>query len=139
MGAYISLPSWWRTLDQRYRLVLGKCPECGEYNFPADGACAGCNSLETFEEVEAAGTGTVVSRTVVENSTPPEFAAYLDQERPIGVAIVELDEGVRVPTMLVDCDPYEITAGDTVKAVVRRIYNQEGIVRYGFKFRPVEP
>jgi uncharacterized OB-fold protein len=95
--------------------------------------------LESFEEIEAAGTGTVVSRTVVENNTPPEFSTYIDQERPVGVAIVELDEGVRVPTMLVDCDPYEITAGDAVESVIRRIYNEEGIVRYGFKFRPADP
>lgn len=138
MGAYVSVPTWWRNLDQRYRLVLGRCPECGEHNFPADGACAGCNSLTEFEEIEASGTGTVVSRTVVEHNTPPEFGEYVERERPVGVAIVELDEGARVPAMLVDCDPYETGKGDEVEAVIRRIYTQEGIVRYGFKFRPVD-
>jgi uncharacterized OB-fold protein len=40
--------------------------------------------------------------------------------------------------MLTDCDPTAVKRGDRVEAVVRRIYEQEGIVRYGVKFRPLD-
>ena len=138
MGAYLSVPSWRRTLDARYRLVLGECRECDGYTFPAEGACTECNATDAFETVEPDGTGRVVARTVIEGGAPPEFAALIDADGAIGAVIVELDEGVRVPGMLTDCDPHELGRGDRVEAVVRRIYEQEGIIRYGAKFRPIE-
>lgn len=138
MGAYLSVPSWWRNLDGRYRLELGKCPACGEHTFPAEGACPACNATAEFEPVEPEGTGEVVARTVLRGGLPPEFADYQTQAGAIAVAIVELDEGARVPGMLTDCDPSSVDRGDRVEAVVRRIYEQEGIVRYGAKFRPLD-
>jgi len=136
MGAYLSVPTWWRNLDGRYRLVVGECQECGGYTFPAEGACVECNAIDALTPVEPEGTGTVVARTIIESGAPPEFTTLLDAEGAIGVVLVELDEGVRVPGMLTDCDPHEIERGDRVTAVVRRIYEQEGITRYGAKFRP---
>jgi len=41
-AAYVSVPSWQRTVPQRHRLVAGRCPNCGALNFPPDGACRGC-------------------------------------------------------------------------------------------------
>lgn len=136
MGAYLSLPSWVRNLEGRYRLVVGECSACGGYTFPAEGACVECNAVGTLDPVEPAGTGEVVARTVIESGAPPEFTALVDAQGAIGVVLVELDEGVRVPGMLTDCDPHEVERGDRVERVVRRIYEQEGVPRYGAKFRP---
>jgi uncharacterized OB-fold protein len=138
MGAYLSVPSWMRQTDSRYRLVLGQCPDCGAYTFPPEGACVDCGGTAEFDRVEPDGTGTVVARTIVEGGPPPEFERFLDVHGAIGVVIVELDEGARVPGMLTDCDPYDVARGERVTAVVRRIYDQEGIVRYGAKFRPLK-
>jgi uncharacterized OB-fold protein len=138
MGAYISLPSWRRSLDQRYRLVVGECPDCGALSFPPEGACPDCGSEAGFNEFEPEGTGEIVAHTVVEGALPPEFSEFEKKVGEVGVVLVELNEGVRVPGMLTDCDPYEAERGDQVEKVVRRLYEQEGIVRYGYKFRPVE-
>ena len=43
-----------------------------------------------------------------------------------------------LPAQLTDCDPEMVRIGDSVRAVVRRIYEQEGIGRYGMKFVPTE-
>jgi hydroxymethylglutaryl-CoA synthase len=138
MGAYISVPTWWRSLGQRYRLELGECRACGALNFPTDGACSSCGRVSEFDVVEPTGEGEIVARTVITGGVPPEFDEYLEQVGAIGVVVVELDEGVRVPGMLTDCDPSEPTHGDRVEAVVRRVYTQENIRRYGYKFRPIE-
>lgn len=138
MGAYLSVPTWWRNLDGRYRLELGECRECGGYTFPAEGACIQCNAVDALEPVEPEGTGEVVAQTIIESGAPPEFATLLDAEGAIGVVLVLLDEGARVPGMLTDCDPHEVDRGTRVEAVVRRIYEQEGVSRYGVKFRPAE-
>lgn len=137
MGAYVSLPTWWRSLDSRYRLVVGRCSECGAHTFPPEGACVECNAVGSLVEVEPEGTGEILAHTVIESGAPPEFSDLLDAEGAIGVVLVELDEGARVPGMLTDCDPDEFGRGDRVEAVVRRIYEQEGVVRYGAKFRPL--
>lgn len=138
MGAYVSVPTWWRSLDGRYRLVLGECPECGTANFPPEGACVGCDARVEFEEFEPTGTGEVVAATVVSGGVPPEFEDRLDRGGPVGVVTVELDEGARVPGMLTDCNPADVGRGDRVEAVVRRVYEQEGVTRYGYAFRPLD-
>ena len=38
-GAHVSLPTWRRSLDSRYRLSGGACDECGALTFPPEGAC----------------------------------------------------------------------------------------------------
>jgi len=138
MGAYVSLPTWWLNSDARYRLVLGECEACGAMNFPAEGVCAECNSDAGYEEVEPEGTGTMQAVTVISGGAPPEFAAYQDREGAFATGIVELDEGARLPAMLCDCEPGEVERGDRVEAVIRKIYTQEGVPRYGAKFRPIE-
>jgi uncharacterized OB-fold protein len=138
MGAYISLPSWRRSLDQRYRLVVGECVECGTLSFPPEGACPDCGSEAGFDEFEPEGTGEIVAHTVVEGALPPEFSEFEKKVGAVGVILVKLDEGVCVPGMLTDGDPYTTERGDRVEKVVRRLYEQEGVVRYGYKFRPVE-
>lgn len=137
MGAYTSVPTWWQHTDSRYRLVCGECPECGAVNFPPTGACIECHERVEYDEFEPEGTGTVQSVTVIEGGAPPEFASLLATEDAIAVAVVELEEGACLPAMMVDCDPHTVERDDRVERVVRRIYEQEGVVRYGSKFRPL--
>lgn len=141
-GAHVSLPSWRRTLDQRYRLEAGRCPECGGYAFPPEGACPDCHELVEFEPVEMPRTGEVSAVTIIgQGGAPPEFVPQQDRDGAFGVVIVELDDGrgqVELPAQLTDCDPETVEVGDAVTAVVRRIYEQEGVPRYGVKFTPVE-
>lgn len=143
-GANVSLPSWVRSLDARYRLEAGKCPECGAYAFPPEGACPACHALVEFEAVEMPREGVVTAKTTIgQGGAPPEFVAQQDRDGAFGVVIVEIpaedDEGsITLPAQLTDCDPEDVEVGDAVRATVRRIYEQEGVPRYGSKFTPVE-
>jgi len=137
MGAYVSLPSWVRGIQQRYHLEIGQCVDCGSRSFPPTGACQSCASHAGYTRTIPQGTGAVKSVTVVRAAPPPEFAGLLEQIGSIGVVIVTLDEGIDVPGMLTDCDPTTVQIGQRVAMVHRRIYSEEGIVRYGFKFRPI--
>ncbi|WP_281195667.1 OB-fold domain-containing protein [Halorubrum sp. F4] len=141
-GAHVSLPNWRRSLDQRYRLVAGICPECGGVSFPPEGACQSCHSRVEFEEFEAPRTGTVRALTVIgQGGAPPEFAELQQRDGAYAVAIVELEAAagrVRLPAQVTDADPADVDVGDEVRATVRRIYEQEGVPRYGVKFEPIE-
>lgn len=143
-GAYVSVPSWRRSLPQRHRLVAGRCPACGAYTFPPEGACRGCDTLVEFEEVALPGEGTLEAYTEIgTGGAPPEFAELQSRSGAFGVAIVAFDtpggdavdgDGeatATAPAMVVG----EASVEDRVEAVQRRIYTQEGVTRYGFKVR----
>lgn len=139
-GAHVSLPSWQRTLPQRYRLIAGRCPECGSITFPPEGACRGCQNRVEFQSFELPPTGEIVAVTVIgQGGAPPEFAEQQQRDGPFAVAIVEITadgSSVRIPGQLTDCDPQDPSVGDSVTATVRRIYEAEGVTRYGLKFAP---
>jgi hydroxymethylglutaryl-CoA synthase len=144
-GAYVSVPSWRRTLPQRHRLVAGRCPDCGVLAFPPEGACPDCHALVAYDEVRLPGTGTVEAATVVERGgAPPEFAAQAARSGRYVSAVVafdgpgEADGTVSVPVQVVDWTDRP-AVGARVTATLRRVYEQEGVVRYGVKVRPVDP
>lgn len=142
-GAYVSVPAWQRSTPQRHRLVAGRCPDCGALNFPPGGACRDCGRRpESYEAVELPGEGAVEAvTTIAQGGAPPEFVEQQSRSGPFVSAIVALDGpdggSVSVPTQVLgDADGVEI--GTRVEATIRRIYEQEGVIRYGFKMQPVE-
>lgn len=140
-GAHVSLPSWLQSLDQRYRLEAGACPNCSSLAFPPEGACPDCHAIVSFEPVVMPRTGTIAAVTTIgQGGAPPEFAEQQQRGGGFGIAIVELtnDTGsVTLPCQLTEGDAETLSIGDEVEAVIRNIYSQEGIPRYGVKFRAV--
>lgn len=135
-GAYVSLPGYLEALDARYRLVAGRCVECGRLHFPPRPTCLSCGSPR-FDPEPLSGKGEVHAVTVIaRGSAPTEFREQQDVMGEYAVALVQLQEGPRVVGQMTDCDPEEVTIGAPVEAVLRRIYRQEGVVRYGYKFCP---
>lgn len=138
MGAHISIPMYQRAVPQRYRLMGQRCQSCGRINFPPKAVCQYCFQGTAFEDVQLNGRGTVYSHTVIAGGgAPPEFAAEARCKGNYPVAIVQLEEGPRVIAQVVNPPETGLTIGMPVQAVFRRIYEEEGVIRYGFKFRPV--
>ncbi|WP_049914550.1 zinc ribbon domain-containing protein [Haloterrigena salina] len=143
-GAYVSVPSWRRSIPQRYRLEAGRCPDCGALSFPPEGACTDCGSLVEYEPVELPGTGTVEAVTTIsQGGAPPEFAEQQARTGDYAAAIVALEdeagtESVSISAMGTDAAPEEFAVGERIETTIRRVYTQEGVTRYGFKVRPAE-
>ncbi|KAB1191126.1 MULTISPECIES: zinc ribbon domain-containing protein [Haloferax] len=141
-GAYVSVPTWRQTIPQRHRLVAGRCRDCEMLSFPPEGACAACGSLGGYEAISLAGEGTVEAATRIgQGGAPPEFVEQQQRSGSFAVAVVafdgpEGDETVSIPAQVVQSPVGTPTIGDRVEAVPRRIYEQEGVVRYGFKVIP---
>jgi uncharacterized OB-fold protein len=66
--------------------------------------CPNCQSL-SFDLVELSGRGEVYSFSILHHPRSPAF------EYPVIAALVELREGVRVVTNLVDVDPEDVRIG----------------------------
>ena len=137
-GAYVPVPTWRRSLPQRHRLVAGRCPGCGGLTFPPEGACNDCGALVEFEDVLLSGPGEVRAITTIgRGGAPPEFAEQQARSGDFQVAIVAFEadgEETTAPAQVVSTASVE--AGDRVDPVVRRVYTQEGVTRYGFKLEP---
>lgn len=136
-GAYVSLPTYMAETKARYRLVAEECKNCNRLHFPPRESCLDCGGRE-FVDRPLSKRGKIYSYTVIgRGAAPTEFA---DQQAATGeyaVAVVELDEGPKATGQMADCEPRQVKIGDRVEAVFRRIYIQDDVPRYGFKFRPL--
>lgn len=135
MGAHVSVPMYRRSLPQRLALTAQRCTGCGRIHFPPVGRCADCGG-EAFADLRLSGRGTLRTWTRLGAvGAPPEFAAQAEREGGFLVGLVDLEEGPRITGQLADFrgDP---ESGVRVAAVIRSLYCEEGVVRYGFKFRP---
>jgi len=122
----------WRLKNQRYSLVGEECDHCGVKLFPPRDVCLECEApakeLFTFT-----GVGEVYSYTTIYDA-PAGFEQYA----PYTVALVKLDEGPILTAQLTDIDPENVEIGMPVEMVTRKLRTdgEEGMIVYGYKFRP---
>jgi uncharacterized OB-fold protein len=79
------------------KLVTQKCGDCGRLRHPPRPMCPACHSL-VFEMIELAGAGVVYSYSFLHHPQSPAFTY------PVIAALVDLDEGVRIVSNLVDVE-----------------------------------
>ena len=133
--------SHWRLKDQRYNLVGEECADCGTKIFPPRDLCTGvienepCNAPVNQRDnpFKFSGNGEVYSYSTI-YSAPAGFEQYV----PYTVALVKLDEGPLVTAHLTDVDPECVEINMPVEMVTRKLRTdgEEGIIVYGYKFRP---
>ena len=108
---------------------LQRCRECTSWIFYPRPRCSTCLS-DALDWHTVSGRGTVYTYTVARQATHPAFA----DEVPQLLAIVELDEGVRMTTTLVDVAPDDLCVGLPVAPVFD--HGDDGVTL--LRFRPVE-
>jgi len=115
---------------REHRLVVQQCRPCGALRFPARETCTQCLARDA-RWVPVTGRGTVFSYTVVHQVYHPGFADAV----PYPVVIVELEEGVRMVSNLVDSATTDIAVGMPVEVVFDEITPEVTLPR----FRPASP
>lgn len=94
------------------KLLIQRCTSCGrQQHFPSV-ICRTCQST-SLEWREAAGTGTVHTLTVVHRAPSAAFASLV----PYVLALVDLDEGVRMMANIVHAAPDAVSIGLRVRVV----------------------
>ena len=131
----MAIPRFWREVGSRYRLVGSKCGNCGRVQFPRRSFCPICHrfSIGKMEDMRFTGNGTVVSFSIVHQTIPS-----LEDLVPYVVAVVKLEEGIRVTSQIVGIDPGKVTMGMPVKVAFRKLGEDgpSGVIYYGYKFVP---
>ena len=95
-------------------LRIQRCNSCGTLRFPPGPACQSCDAYDQGHVV-AAGTGTVFSYVVHRHPPVP------GKELPIVIALIDLDEGVRMVGEVVDVDAEEIAIGTRLRVEFNRV------------------
>ncbi|HEY7347869.1 MAG TPA: Zn-ribbon domain-containing OB-fold protein [Ktedonobacterales bacterium] len=93
------------------KLLIQRCDACQQFIFYPRFLCPHCFS-DSLAWVEAQGTGTIYSYTVVHRA----FGPFADQA-PYVVAIVELAEGVRMMTRITGSEQDAVRIGAPVRVV----------------------
>jgi uncharacterized OB-fold protein len=112
----------------RHELWLQRCGSCRTIRFYPRAVCTVCLSSEVVWE-RASGRGTVYTFTVTHQNQAPGFR----ERQPYIYGIVELAEGVRVPTNIVGCAPESVRIGMPVEVVFDDVTPEITLA----KFRPV--
>jgi uncharacterized OB-fold protein len=119
---------YWESLKQ-HQMKIQRCPACNLAIFYPRGLCPQCWSSDLVWE-PVSGRGTVHALAIVHANRAPGFA----DEVPYVVALVELDEGVRLMSNVVDVqpDPEHVTVGMPVELVYDDVTEEITLP----KFRP---
>ena len=112
---------------KRHELMLQRCTACGMTMWPVKPRCINCFSPK-IEWAQASGRGTLYTFTLMHQVYDPGFA----DEIPYNVSVVELEEGVRFTTNVVDCPNAELRIGMPLEVTFEDITDEISLP----KFRP---
>ncbi len=120
---------FWRATKQ-HTLLVQECNECNEKIFYPRKVCPECWS-SNLGWSEATGRATVFSYSVTMDMVEPKFM----EDLPYVLALVDLEEGVRMMTRIVDCDPEDLHIGMDVEVSFDDVTDDISLPM----FRPVDP
>jgi len=116
---------FWSALRE-HRVELQRCDRCGRLRFIPSELCP-CGSAEaTWTPI--AGTGEIYTYTVVHRAPTPAYQA----DAPYVIAHVTMDEGPRMISTLIDCDPSSVVIGTPVEIVFDDVTPELTL----YRFRP---
>ncbi len=106
---------FWKATKQE-KLMIQHCNECNANIFFPKKVCPECWS-ESLTWIESSGKAKVYTFTVMMDMVEPKFMSDL----PYVLAMVDLDEGIRMTTRIVNCDPGEVVIGLDVEVVFEEV------------------
>jgi len=100
---------------------IQQCKECGQHVFYPRQLCNHCGS-SSLKWVEISGRGTVYSTSVVRRK-PERGGDY-------NISLIDLEEGPRMMSRVMDVEPTEVTIGMQVSAHVGLVEEKPAVVFY---------
>ena len=123
----LTQPFW--DAAKRHELVIPRCRRCDSFFWYPRELCPDCYEAD-WEWAPVSGRGRLYTYTVVRQPLNPAF----EEDLPYAYAVVQLDEGVRLISNIVDC---EIPDGLSVDMALEASYDDVSEEWTLVKFRPV--
>jgi len=122
-----SQPFW--DAAKQHRLVLKKCGKCGFIDHPPYLYCTNCHADE-HEWIEASGKATLAAYAINVFGVPFPFWDDL----PFVVALIDLQEGPRMISNIVECDHDKLENGMELEVLFDDVSGEISLP----KWRPVD-
>ena len=119
----LTRPFW--EAARRHELVMPRCTTCAHVFFYPRSECPRCFS-STLEWVPVSGRGRLHSFTIVYQPANAAFKA----EAPHVYAVVQLDEGPRLVSNVVQCDPESVRVDMLLVAVFDDVTPEWTLVKF---------
>jgi hypothetical protein len=110
-------------------LHFQQCSDCGTFRHVPREMCAECNSF-AWEWVRSSGRGTIFSWVVVNRALHPAFHDPSPDAIPLAPIVVEMEEGVRLVSNMVDCAPGQLEMGMPVEVVYEAVTEEVTLPRF---------
>ena len=98
------------------KLLVQTCNECRARIFFPRRQCPACWS-DNLGWIEASGRATIYAFSI----TYEGVEAVFREDLPIVLAWVDLPEGIRMQTNIIDCDPDSVAIGQEVEVVFKQV------------------
>ncbi len=112
---------WCRRGDLRFQ----RCAECQVWRHVPREMCAKCGSDE-WKWVKSSGKGTVFTWTVAERPMHPAFV----EDVPYAPVVIEMDEGVRIVSEVIDCEPADLEIGMRVEVAFAKVSDEVTLAKF---------
>lgn len=99
------------------KFLLQKCDDCGKVIYYPRALCPACMS-SSISWIPSAGKGEVYTFSVHHRGPTKGF------KTPYVVALIDLEEGVRVMSNVVGCDPNDVRIGMKVEVVFEQLTDE---------------
>src|ERR1700722_7005783 len=109
----------------RHDFYIQRCGDCGDTRYYPRALCTSCMSSKT-EWVKCSGRGKVYTFTATYQNQAPGFRESLPYIR----AFVELDEGLKMLTNLVDRAPEQVKIGMPVEVVYEDVTPEVTLAKF---------
>jgi len=106
-------------------LRFQRCARCAAWRHVPREMCAECGSWEWQWETSS-GRGTVFTWTVAVRAMHPAFA----DATPYAPVVVELEEGIRLLSQVVDCSPESLKIGMPVEVVFEDVTEEVTLPKF---------
>ncbi|NJP05902.1 MAG: hypothetical protein HC837_09905 [Chloroflexaceae bacterium] len=130
----MNLAKHWRQKGTYYLFQGQRHKTTGEIRFPARPPMLGERADDWLPTV-LSGKGEIYSFTVLRQA-----ATEFESATPFALALIRLAEGPMITAQLTDCAEEDLFIGQPVEMVtrlLRRPTDKDGVLVYGYKFRPV--
>ena len=112
---------WCRRGDLRFQ----RCSDCQAWRHVPREMCAKCGSDE-WKWVKSSGKGTVFTWTVAARAMHPAFV----DAGPYAPVIIEMDEGVRLVSELIDCEPADLEVGMRIEVAFAKVSDEVTLPKF---------
>ena len=110
---------------KQHELRFQRCKPCGAWRHVPREMCAECGSME-WEWAKSSGRGTVYTWTVVVRPMHPAFHTAV----PYAPVVVEMEEGVRLLSSVIDCAPEELEIGMPVEVTFQDVTDEVSLPKF---------